>query len=82
MTSEPIELFSTTTCARCKALAAMLDAAGVAYVKREIDVDPEAMTDALMLGILEIPVLRRGDNFFRCGIDLKDVKVLLAQLLG
>nr|MDO8109835.1 glutaredoxin domain-containing protein [Candidatus Sigynarchaeota archaeon] len=64
MTSEAIELFATTTCARCKALAAMLDAAGVVYVKREIDVDPEAMTDALMLGILEIPVLKR--KFLSC----------------
>jgi len=42
----------------------MLDAAGVVYVKREIDVDPEAMTDALMLGILEIPVLKR--KFLSC----------------
>ena len=62
MTGEPIELFSTTTCARCKALATKLDAAGVPYVKREIDVDPKAMTDAIMLGITAVPVLKRGER--------------------
>nr|MDO8113081.1 glutaredoxin family protein [Candidatus Sigynarchaeota archaeon] len=74
MTGEPIELFSTTTCARCKALAAMLDAAGVPYVKREIDVDPEAMTDAMMLGILEVPVLRKDDRLLRA-IDISSKEI-------
>ena len=55
-----IELFGTRDCPRCARLAEYLSNAGVEFTKRVIDEDPEAGTDALMLGIFSAPALRNG----------------------
>ena len=52
-----LELFTTSTCTKCVALEKKLEAAGIPFVKRVIDLDPEAETDALMLGIRQVPAL-------------------------
>jgi len=52
-----LELFTTITCTKCAVLEKKLENAGIPFVKRVIDVDPEAETDALMLGIRQVPAL-------------------------
>jgi glutaredoxin len=63
--SESIELFSTTECPKCAKLSEYLSDLGIEYVKRVIDVDPEAETDALMLNIFSAPALRKGDTVLK-----------------
>ena len=53
-----LELFTTSTCNKCKVLENRLHDAGIPFVKRVIDMDPEAQTDALMLGIHAVPAVR------------------------
>lgn len=60
-----LELFSTSQCPKCVKLAEYLDNAGVEFVKRVIDTDPEAETDALMFNIFAAPALRKGDEILR-----------------
>jgi len=52
-----LELFTTSTCTKCAVLEQKLAAAGINFVKRVIDLDPEAETDAIMLGIRQVPAL-------------------------
>jgi len=62
-----LELFTTSTCTKCVALEKKLEAAGIPFVKRVIDLDPEAETDALMLGIHSVPVLRNDGRICDIG---------------
>ena len=62
-----LELFTTSTCTKCAVLEKRLEAAGIPFVKRVIDVDPEAQTDALMFGIHNVPVLRNDGK--SCSIE-------------
>lgn len=57
-----IELFSTSTCVYCPQLETFLTSINARFIKRVIDQDPEAETDALMLGIRGAPALRSGDK--------------------
>lgn len=60
-----LELFSTTQCPKCVKLTEFLAGLGIEPVKRVIDVDPEAETDALMLNIFSAPALKKGDKVLR-----------------
>ncbi len=60
-----VELFSTTVCPKCSKLSEYLNKMGIKYVKRLIDTDPEAETDACMLNICAAPALRIGDKVLR-----------------
>lgn len=63
--TEKIEIFATKECPKCVKLAIYLDSKGVGYVKRVIDEDPEAETDALMFNIFSAPALKKGDKLLR-----------------
>lgn len=52
------ELFSTSTCVRCPKLEKYLKYIRINFVKRLIDKDPEAATDALLFDIRSAPALR------------------------
>jgi len=56
-----LELFTRSTCTKCAVLVKKLENAGIPFVKRVIDLDPEAETDAIMLGIRQIPSLRENN---------------------
>ncbi len=58
-------LYSTSTCLECERAARVLDALGIPYVKKAIDLDPEAYTDALMLKIVRVPAVVVGDTILR-----------------
>ena len=60
-----LELFSTTQCPKCVKLLEYLETIGTDVVKRVIDADPEAETDALMLNIFSAPALKKGDRVLR-----------------
>nr|MDO8109583.1 glutaredoxin domain-containing protein [Candidatus Sigynarchaeota archaeon] len=60
-----IEIFTKTDCSKCTKLTDFLNKMGVQFVKRNIDVDPEAETDARMLNILGAPALRKGNKLLR-----------------
>jgi hypothetical protein len=47
----------------------MLDALGIPYVKKAIDLDPEAQTDALMLRITRVPAVVVGEQVLRVPVD-------------
>ncbi len=49
---ELVTLYTTSTCPECERAARVLDALGIPYVTKAIDLDPEAQTDALMLKIV------------------------------
>ena len=59
------ELFSTTQCPKCVKLTQFLATLGIEPVKRIIDADPEAETDALMLNIFSAPALKKGDKVLK-----------------
>ncbi|HME53105.1 MAG TPA: glutaredoxin domain-containing protein [Candidatus Lokiarchaeia archaeon] len=63
-----LELFTTSTCTKCAVLEKKLENAGIPFVKRVIDVDPEAQTDALMLGIHELPALCKDRKILELGM--------------
>ena len=58
-------LFSTKECPKCMKLSDYLTSMGIKYVKRVIDSDPEAETDALMNNIFSAPALKKGDSVLR-----------------
>lgn len=60
-----LELFSTSECQKCNKLAEYLSANNITFVKRVIDQDPNAETDAVRLHILSAPALRRGKDVLR-----------------
>ncbi|MHA1793020.1 MAG: glutaredoxin family protein [Promethearchaeota archaeon] len=62
---ESLELFSTSQCPKCRKLAKYLESKDIHFVKRVIDEDPEAETDALMLNIFAAPALKKGDKLLR-----------------
>jgi predicted thioredoxin/glutaredoxin len=65
-----LELFTTSTCVRCPVLIEYLhEELHIKTIKRVIDTDPEAETDALMLNIRAVPALRKGDDV----LMLKDI---------
>ncbi len=49
--------------------ARVLDALGIPYVKKAIDLDPEAETDALMLKITKVPAVEIGGRALRVAVD-------------
>lgn len=67
-----LELFTTSTCTKCAVLEKKLESAGIPFVKRVIDVDPEAQTDALMLGITSLPKLRIDEKFIEISEVLQE----------
>jgi len=58
-------LFSTKECPKCTKLSEYLSKMGIKYVKRMIDSDPDAETDALMHNIFAAPALIKGDSVLR-----------------
>ncbi len=64
MTNDLI-LFATKECPKCTKLSDYLNKMGINYVKRVIDADPEAETDALMYNIFSAPALKKGDSVLR-----------------
>ncbi len=66
---EEVTLYTTSTCPECERAARMLDALGIPYVKRAIDLDPEAQTNALMLKIVRVPAVVIGGQVFRVAVD-------------
>jgi glutaredoxin len=52
-----IILFTSTNCPNCHTLKAKLEAEGVAFTERNVDVDPEANIDLLMTGRCTVPTL-------------------------
>lgn len=51
-------MFTTSTCDKCKKLGSFLEKVGAPYVKRVVDKDLEAETDAAMISVFSVPVLR------------------------
>jgi glutaredoxin len=70
MTGEvSVVLYTTSTCAECPRVAAILESLGIPFTKRVIDLDPEAQTDALMLKITSVLAIAIGDAGIRAPID-------------
>jgi hypothetical protein len=55
-------MFCKHNCARCSKLAEFLNKEGISFVRRTIDADPDAETEALMLGIFAAPALKKRDK--------------------
>jgi glutaredoxin len=66
---EKVILYTTSTCLECVRAARVLDALGIPYVKKAIDLDPEAQTDALMLKITKVPAVVAGGRVLRVAVD-------------
>ncbi len=66
---EQVTLYTTSRCPECEHVARVLDALGIPYVKRAIDLDPEAETDALMLKITKVPAVVAGGRVLRVPIN-------------
>jgi glutaredoxin len=62
-------LYTTSTCPECERAAHVLDALGIPYVKKAIDLDPEAQTDALMLRITKVPAVAVGEQVLRVPVN-------------
>ncbi len=67
--TEQVTLYTTSTCPECERAAAILEALGIPYAKRAIDLDPEAQTDALMLKITKVPAVVAGGRLLRVAVD-------------
>ena len=63
--TDDVEMFCKHGCVKCSKLASFLKAEGILVVKRAIDVEPDAETEALMLGIFAAPALKKGDKVLR-----------------
>ncbi len=86
MNADELELFTTSNCGNCDVLKNLLQGQGVSYIERVVDLDPIAETDALILEIYSVPVLRRGNALLRAGqifrhneIDEDAVRAFLNQ---
>ena len=66
---EEVALYTTSTCPECERTARILDALGIPYVKKAIDLDLEAQTDALMLKITKVPVVEIDGRVLRVAVD-------------
>ncbi len=66
---EQVTLYTTSSCPECERAARVLDALGIRYIKRAIDLDPEAQTDALMLKIVKVPAVEIGGRVLRVPIN-------------
>jgi glutaredoxin len=60
-----LEIFCKHDCVKCSKLADFLHSAGITFVQRDIDAEPDVETEALMLGIFAAPALKKGDNVMR-----------------
>jgi glutaredoxin len=58
-------LYTTSTCKRCVKLSDFLVKLGIQHTKIVIDKDGDAEAEALMLGILAVPTLKKGDEILR-----------------
>jgi len=67
--TEPVVLYATSACPECERAARILGTLGIPYIKRLIDVDPEAQADALMLKITRVPAVVVGERVLRGGVD-------------
>jgi glutaredoxin len=69
MEEAKVTLYTSSTCAECKRAAGILDALGIPYIERVIDLDPEAQTDALMLKIVRVPAVEIGGEVLRVPVE-------------
>jgi glutaredoxin len=67
--TKQVTLYTTSTCPECERAARVLDALGIPYVKKAIDLDPEAQIDALMLKIVRVPAVMAGGRVLRVAVD-------------
>lgn len=77
-----VQLFSTSECTRCTKLSTFFEKNGIKYMKRVIDKDPEARTDALMLKIMSAPAIVVDEKVLKTkeifdGEKINENKVLL-----
>lgn len=67
---EKIVLYKSSSCTRCPIakfiLSRVLTSKGLSYedvvVERDVEKDPEAMAELLMLGAMQTPVLKAGNT--------------------
>ena len=69
-----VTIFATTSCSFCRAEATWLDEHGVAYTKKFVDQDPEAMQEFMSVndGLLGVPLTiieRQGHETKVTGFD-------------
>ena len=57
MTDDTILLYTSTNCPICKQLKKKLETDGVKFTEKNVDEDPDAMFDLLMIGLCTVPVL-------------------------
>lgn len=62
---ETIELFTTSSCPKCEKLSLFLETQGIKYVKRIIDLDPDAETEALMINLYSAPAIKTGESVLK-----------------
>ncbi|NMC05163.1 MAG: glutaredoxin family protein [Candidatus Lokiarchaeota archaeon] len=62
---DTLRLYTTSTCKRCGKLTNFLEKNGVPFKKIVIDENGDAEADALMLGILSVPTLKKGNAILR-----------------
>ena len=60
-----IQMFSTSTCPKCERLHAFFEENGIEIEVRDIDVDADARTAALMFKILSAPALVAGEKVLK-----------------
>lgn len=76
-----LELFVSDNCPKCEKAKKLLLGQNIegAVVFRNINKEPDAMTDLIMAGFLTVPVLKAGDSAFE-GDRITEEKV--RELLG
>ena len=71
-----VTIYSTTTCTYCKALAKWLDAKGIAFTKKETDIDDQALAEFMSVsdGNFSVPfsVIKQDNTITKIiGFDQK-----------
>ncbi len=69
MAKATVTLYTTSTCTECLRVIRILESLGIPFVKRVIDQDPEAQTDALMFKITRVPAIVVGETVIRAPVD-------------
>lgn len=74
-----LQLYSASWCSTCSAVKKFLDDNKIAYVERDLDMDPTAKDELSALKIRSIPVLFADERNFVIGAAYEAINALVKR---
>lgn len=74
-----VTIFTKNSCNPCRLTKRAMDSAGISYVERNVDLDPQALTEALESGFTSSPVVVT-DTTSWSGFRPDNIKALQREL--